>query len=65
MKATTNKKKGYIMIGNDWDIYLKDEYNKPYFKQLLGFVEKEYQEKVYIQKKMKFLMPFVIQHLKT
>ena len=34
------------MIGNDWDIYLKDEYNKDYFKKLINFVNKEYKEKV-------------------
>ncbi len=34
------------MIGNDWDIYLKEEYNKDYFKKLIDFVNKEYKEKV-------------------
>lgn len=34
------------MIGNDWDIYLKDEYNKEYFKKLITFVNKEYKEKI-------------------
>ncbi len=33
------------MIGNDWDEYLKEEYKKEYFINLLNFVEKEYQEK--------------------
>ena len=33
------------MIGNDWDIYLKEEYNKDYFKKLIDFVNKEYKEK--------------------
>ena len=33
------------MIGNDWDLYLKDEYNKEYFKKLISFVNKEYNEK--------------------
>lgn len=33
------------MIGNDWDIYLKDEYNKDYFKKLIDFVNNEYKEK--------------------
>lgn len=46
------------MIGNDWDIYLKDEYNKPYFKQLLGFVEKEYQEKSIYPKKNEIFNAF-------
>ncbi len=33
------------MIGNDWDILLKDEYNKEYFKKLINFINKEYKEK--------------------
>ncbi|MBR2678775.1 MAG: uracil-DNA glycosylase [Bacilli bacterium] len=33
------------MIGNDWDVLLKDEYNKEYFQNLLEFIKKEYQEK--------------------
>lgn len=33
------------MIGNSWDIYLKDEFNKDYFKNILKQVEKEYKEK--------------------
>ena len=32
------------MIGNSWDIYLKDEFNKDYFKGILKQVEKEYKE---------------------
>lgn len=32
------------MIGNDWDILLKEEYEKEYFKNLLDFVKKEYKE---------------------
>ena len=33
------------MIGNNWDNYLKQEFNKDYFKELLSFVKKEYHEK--------------------
>ena len=33
------------MIGNTWDILLKEEYQKEYFKSLLDFVKKEYKEK--------------------
>jgi uracil-DNA glycosylase len=33
------------MIGNSWDIYLKEEFNKDYFKEILKQVEKEYKEK--------------------
>lgn len=33
------------MIGNSWDNYLKEEFNKPYFKELLEFINKEYKEK--------------------
>ena len=33
------------MIGNDWDILLKDEFNKDYFKNLEEFVLNEYNTK--------------------
>ena len=33
------------MIGNDWDIFLKDEFNKDYFKNLEEFVLNEYNTK--------------------
>ena len=33
------------MIGNDWDNLLKEEYQKPYFIDLLDFIKKEYKEK--------------------
>ncbi len=33
------------MIGNDWDLLLKDEYNKDYFKKLQKFVIEEYKTK--------------------
>ena len=29
------------MIGNSWDIYLKDEFQKPYFKELLNYFKEE------------------------
>ena len=33
------------MIGNSWDIYLKDEFNKEYFQELINFIDAEYQNK--------------------
>lgn len=33
------------MIGNSWDKYLQEEFNKPYFKELLAYVQKEYKQK--------------------
>ncbi len=33
------------MIGNSWDQYLKEEYQKEYFKKLLEFVKEEYKTK--------------------
>ncbi len=33
------------MIGNSWDNYLKDEYEKPYFKELMKFIDEEYKTK--------------------
>lgn len=31
-----------VSIGNDWDEILKDEFEKPYYKQLREFLKKEY-----------------------
>lgn len=40
------------MIGNNWDIILKDEYNKEYFRKLVVFINHIYKEKeVYPPKK--------------
>lgn len=36
---------GDNMLGNDWDLLLKEEMEKPYFEELFAFVKKEYQEK--------------------
>ena len=33
------------MIGNEWDKYLKEEYQKEYFQKLLEFVKEEYKTK--------------------
>lgn len=33
------------MIENNWDNILKDEFNKEYFKKLIGFVNEEYNNK--------------------
>ena len=55
------------MIGNDWDIYLKEEYNKDYFKKLIDFVNKEYKE-IHIMENIKqkvylFLLKMVLESL--
>ncbi len=34
------------MIGNDWDLLLKEEFNKEYFKNLENFVITEYNHKI-------------------
>ncbi|MBQ7140850.1 MAG: uracil-DNA glycosylase [Bacilli bacterium] len=34
------------MIGNKWDIILKDEFDKQYFKDLMEFVKNEYNTKI-------------------
>ena len=34
-----------MIIGNDWDKILKDEWQKPYFKDLTAFLEEEYKTK--------------------
>ena len=33
------------MINNDWDIVLTDEFNKDYYKDLMNFVDHEYNNK--------------------
>ena len=33
------------MIGNKWDLLLKEEFNKDYFKKLMEFIKQEYKEK--------------------
>ena len=33
------------MVGNNWDVILKEEYNKEYFKNMIGYLNKEYNEK--------------------
>lgn len=33
------------MIGNHWDELLKEEFQKPYFKELMNFVKEEYKNK--------------------
>ena len=39
------------MIGNNWDKYLKEEYEKEYFKKLKIFLEEEYKNKIIYPKK--------------
>ena len=39
------------MLGNDWDQLLEEEMNKPYFKELFNFIEKEYANKTIYPKK--------------
>lgn len=34
------------MIGNNWDNFLKEEYQKDYFINLMNFIKKEYKEKI-------------------
>ena len=46
------------MIGNDWDLYLEEEYNKDYFKKLIEFIDKEYSEKTIYPKKCEIFNGF-------
>ena len=39
------------MIGNNWDKYLKEEYEKEYFKKLKIFLDEEYKNKTIYPKK--------------
>ena len=46
------------MIGNDWDIILKDEFDKDYFKELIEKVKKEYEEKTIFPKQTEIFNAF-------
>ena len=46
------------MIGNDWDLYLEEEYNKDYFKKLIEFIDKEYSKKTIYPKKCEIFNAF-------
>ena len=46
------------MLGNDWDLILKDEIDKEYFKKILSFIEKEYNEKIIYPKKTEIFKAF-------
>lgn len=46
------------MIGNDWDIILKDEFEKDYFKKLIDFIKKEYSEKTIYPKQTEIFKAF-------
>ena len=35
----------YFMIGNDWDLALKEEFEKDYFLKVKDFVDGEYESK--------------------
>jgi uracil-DNA glycosylase len=36
---------GILMIGNDWDIALREEFEKDYFSQIMDFIDVEYETK--------------------
>ena len=46
------------MLGNDWDIVLKDELNKDYFKNLLDKVKSLYNEKIIYPKQTDLFKAF-------
>lgn len=46
------------MIGNDWDIILRDEMEKTYFKNLLNLIKKEYETKVIYPKQTEIFKAF-------
>ena len=46
------------MIGNDWDLYLKEEYEKDYYKELINFVDEEYKTKTIYPKKSEIFNAF-------
>lgn len=46
------------MLGNDWDLILKDEINKPYFKNLLSKVKELYNTKIIYPKQTDLFKAF-------
>lgn len=46
------------MIGNDWDIILKEEFNKDYFKELVEKIKVEYKEKTIFPKQTEIFNAF-------
>ena len=46
------------MIGNEWDYYLEDEYNKEYFKDLLNYISLEYKNKTVYPKQNEIFNAF-------
>ena len=46
------------MLGQDWDEILKDEINKEYFKNLLSFIKKEYENKTIYPKQTEIFKAF-------
>ena len=46
------------MIGNDWDYVLKEEFDQPYFNELIEFVKKEYKEKTIYPKQNEIFNAF-------
>ena len=46
------------MLGNNWDIILKEEMNKDYFKKLIEYIKKQYQEKTIYPKQSEIFQAF-------
>lgn len=46
------------MLGNNWDQLLEEELNKDYFKNLIAFVKKEYEEKTIYPKQSEIFKAF-------
>ncbi len=46
------------MIGNDWDIILKEEFEKPYFLELIERIRQEYREKTIFPKQTEIFNAF-------
>ena len=46
------------MLGNDWDLVLKDEINKEYFQKLISFIKTEYNKKTIYPKQTDIFKAF-------
>ena len=46
------------MLTNDWSLALKDEFNKPYYRDLYRFVKEEIAQKWFIRQRTIYSMPY-------
>ncbi len=56
--------KKFLNINDDWFFFIKEEWDKPYFKKLLKFLRAEYKNYVcFPEKKIFFLLSIIVPFL--